>query len=386
MNEKIYLIDGNKQLREMEAQDYDGEDLLQTMLADHPDLLAGHQINESEPRRWMLVAREMGVPDMEGGANRWSLDHLFLDQDGIPTLVEVKRASDTRIRREVVGQMFDYAANALLHWPLETIRRSFEATCASNQQDPDVVVANLLDLPPEAEEEIESYWTAVENNLNNGRLRLVFLADRIPLELRRIIEFLNEQMHTGEVLGVELRQYAVGDLKAIVPRVVGKTTAAEKAKTTRSKGRQWDEPSFIYELQERCGSEYVSVATAIMDWARAIGLRETWGKGRKLGSFVPVYDHPSGDSHALFALWTDGDLEFYFYYHKSHHPFVSEEKRLQLLSKLNEIPNVTLVHSDIERRPSVPLAVFHEEENLKSLQATYEWYMSEVDRASSDNE
>ena len=28
-----------------------------------------------------------------------------------PTLVEVKRSSDTRIRREVVGQMLDYAAN-----------------------------------------------------------------------------------------------------------------------------------------------------------------------------------------------------------------------------------------------------------------------------------
>ena len=27
MNEKIYLIDGDQQLREMEAQDYDGEDL-----------------------------------------------------------------------------------------------------------------------------------------------------------------------------------------------------------------------------------------------------------------------------------------------------------------------------------------------------------------------
>ena len=51
-------------------------------------------------------------------AGRWTI--CFLDQDGIPTLVEVKRASDTRIRREVVGQMFDYAANALLHWPLET--------------------------------------------------------------------------------------------------------------------------------------------------------------------------------------------------------------------------------------------------------------------------
>jgi hypothetical protein len=46
----------------------------------------------------------------------------------VPTLVEVKRSSDTRIRREVVGQMLDYAANAVVYWPLERLRATFEAS------------------------------------------------------------------------------------------------------------------------------------------------------------------------------------------------------------------------------------------------------------------
>ena len=88
--------------------------------------------------------------------------------------------------------------------------------------------------------------------------------------------------HNVEVLGVELRQFAEGELKAIVPRVIGQTTAAQKAKITRAQGRQWDEPSFIDKLRERCGSEYVGGATAVMDWARSLGLRETWGKGGEI--------------------------------------------------------------------------------------------------------
>lgn len=36
------------------------------------------------------------MPGKEGEASRFSLDHLFIDQDGIPTLVEVKRSTDTR--------------------------------------------------------------------------------------------------------------------------------------------------------------------------------------------------------------------------------------------------------------------------------------------------
>src|SRR3954465_550471 len=110
----------------MEEAAYDAGSLLQRLLADHPDLLAGDQINDEEPRRWLLVTREMAVPGEQDGAGRWSLDPLFLDQDAIPPLVEVKRSTDTRIRREVVGQMLDYAANAVAYWSVEEVRSRFE--------------------------------------------------------------------------------------------------------------------------------------------------------------------------------------------------------------------------------------------------------------------
>ncbi len=55
------------------------------------------------------------------------MDHLFVDQAGVPTIVEVKRSSDARIRREVVGQMLDYAANAVVYWNLDHLRAMFES-------------------------------------------------------------------------------------------------------------------------------------------------------------------------------------------------------------------------------------------------------------------
>lgn len=78
----------------------------------------------------------MGIPGEEGGGERWSVDHLFLDQDAIPTLVEVKRSSDTRIRREVVGQMLDYAANAVVYWPAESIRAMPNGNSPEGQRQP----------------------------------------------------------------------------------------------------------------------------------------------------------------------------------------------------------------------------------------------------------
>jgi hypothetical protein len=99
----IFLRQGDE-LVEMAERPYELEDRLQELLARHPNLLAGDQIDPDSPRRWLPVAREVALRADEAGAGPWSVDHLFLDQNGVPTIVEVKRGTDTRIRREVVGQ------------------------------------------------------------------------------------------------------------------------------------------------------------------------------------------------------------------------------------------------------------------------------------------
>jgi transposase len=37
------------------------EDLLQKLLADYAQILAGEQINSQVPRRWLLIDREVGM-------------------------------------------------------------------------------------------------------------------------------------------------------------------------------------------------------------------------------------------------------------------------------------------------------------------------------------
>jgi len=90
----IFIIQNLDALVEMTHQPCAPEDHLQRFLERYPSLLAGDQVDVLTPRRWLLITREMPIPDREDGSGRWSLDHLFLDQDGIPTLVDVKRSSD----------------------------------------------------------------------------------------------------------------------------------------------------------------------------------------------------------------------------------------------------------------------------------------------------
>ncbi len=97
MTDEIYILKNDGQLEAMREQKFDLEDVLQQLVADHPELLSGQQIDPDNPRRWILVNREQGISDIIGGGNRWALDHLLIDQDAIPTLVEVKRSENSEI-------------------------------------------------------------------------------------------------------------------------------------------------------------------------------------------------------------------------------------------------------------------------------------------------
>jgi hypothetical protein len=244
---KIFLVGEDREhLITLEETGYVEEAMLQDYLVDYPDLLPGDQIDPENPRRWLLVAQEMGVPGEESGSDRWSLDHLFLDQDGIPTFVECKRAADTRARREVVAQMLDYAANGTEYWSMDRLRQAAAETAQRWGCSLDDEVATLLDGD---EESIEAYWETVETNLRQHRVRLVFVADSTPKELRRLVEFLNEEMSNVEVLAVEVKQFRRKTGKgqtALVPRVVGLTEAARE-KSSRPRRRKVTQQEFMAE-------------------------------------------------------------------------------------------------------------------------------------------
>ena len=225
MAERIYILDGGS-LQPMEEQRFALEDDLQKLLAEHPHLLDGEQVSPGNPRRWLLIKREMGVPVAAGESDQFSLDHLLVDQDAIPTLVEVKRGSNTQIRREVVGQMLDYAANASQFWTLEDLRRSFEETWGDDANERLRELLQNEDEEPDA----DAFWSEVATNLAAKRMRLLFVADAIPIELQRIVEFLNAQFRDNiEALAVEVKQFkseSADSGSALVPRVIGRTAAA----------------------------------------------------------------------------------------------------------------------------------------------------------------
>jgi len=144
---------------------------------------------------------------------------------------------------------------------------------------------------------------------------MLFVADKIPAELRRIIEFLNEQMDPAEVLAVEIKHYAGQGWKSLIPRVIGQTEEAREKKNPHTE-RQWDEKSFFQELASRRSSDDAEVARNILEWAKNKLPRFWWGKGKQDGSFFPILDH-NNISYYPIAVWTYGKVEIQFQWLKT---------------------------------------------------------------------
>ena len=272
MAEKIYVMDEQKNLEPLEESRFEQEDHLQALIADHPELLAGEQIRPDNPRRWILISREQGIPETPGAPDRWWVDLLLVDQDATPTLVEVKRGENNQVRREVVGQVMDYAAHATSTLDASKLRATFEQSIEEAGENPDDILADLLqDREPDADE----FWEQVSTNLAAKRIRLLFVADEIPDTLERVVTFLNEQMPNIEVLAVEIKRFS-GETsrQMLVPRVLGRVPTSSSR--GRSTSQRMTRQTFFDRFDDPGTRDAARRLLEVVDAVKGVGFN--WGR------------------------------------------------------------------------------------------------------------
>lgn len=274
---KLYCLNGGHISPANEAL-YQTEADLQRLIAENPRLLL-RSPDDSE-RTLYLIQQELPLQDTQDGPFAYSLDHLFIDQDGVPVLVEVKRSTDTRIRREVAGQMLDYAARLRMR-DVSKLR----AAASPTQGIP------------------ETLWPAVEGNLKAERMKLIFAADDIPDSLTVLIDFLDRNMAGIEVYGVEIKQYKTADGSALVSSsIVG--GGASREKSIARPRALWDVESMDAELERYGNPTLIPVVSSLRSFAEKIGLQLDYGCGTKHGLVRAVQN-----GRKVFSLtsWEKGD-------------------------------------------------------------------------------
>ena len=57
----MFMKQPTGELTRLNKTEYDSEKILQELIANFPDILAG-EVPSEDPQRWMLVKRELGIP------------------------------------------------------------------------------------------------------------------------------------------------------------------------------------------------------------------------------------------------------------------------------------------------------------------------------------
>jgi len=202
----------------------------------------------------------------------------------------------------------------------------------------------------------------------------------IAPELRRIVEFLDDQMDKTQVLALEVKQYIGTRTTTLVPRIVGQSIKAQDKKQTSARSgttHQWDEPEFMEEIRTRCGDQCVTAVQEILKWAAPLGV--LWGKGNVDGSLSVYFDNNTGRYWTFIVYTTAPRIEIQFQYMKNKPPFNSEELRRALADRLNEIPGISpFGDGDLGRRPTFPLALLANDHARRTFLAAFDWYISTI--------
>lgn len=360
MSNSVFTVSSSGMLTELTQSEFDNESIFQELLAKYPEVLG---LTTGAEQKLLLLKREQGVPDADGAGNRWSIDHLFVDARGIPVLVEVKRASDSRTRREVVAQMLDYAANGVAYWPITTLVASFEEDSRDQGEDPDIKLARFIgdDRTP------EDFWKQVEANLRSGRIRMVFVADSVPKELRRIVEFLNEQMTPAEVLAVEVRNYisSTGE-RTLVPSLIGVTERAQANKAATKQQISLSIEEWIAQFNELYGPDAALGISRIIEHLKSRGIGFVVSKTGD--SIIAKLETEDGRTAWPFLVRrSTGNFETSLQYLANRPAYASDEARQTLLDQIKTLPGVDITTKKVTGWPAFPVSMLLRDDLWASL-------------------
>ena len=269
---KLYTLTGS-QLSILDDAKFENELELQKLLEDFPELLPSNEIIGNPSL--FLVQREFPV-------STGYIDHLFIDQLMVPTVVETK-VNNPEIRRKIIGQGYEYLTSLSLELNgkriTEYAKRYWKDQYISQlQKRLNLSALNIKE---------------IDKNLKKPRLRLIFAADFIPRELRKFVEFINNASRGIDVYAIQYKQFRIEDNTIITVDTWGPTEGAihDKALSFGLLTRE-EFINKINQSQDLMPTEkktFVQRLGEILDLSEELGFSVSW-RSKSFNIVCPYHD------------------------------------------------------------------------------------------------
>lgn len=214
----VLIRQGGGEWRAPSSSAYAAEDALQDLLSKYPQLIPGVQPGS------------MACREFQTDAGR--TDIVVVEPDGSIILVECKLDNNPQVRREIVGQLFDYASRlgemGVDEFDAQWARRTGASLFAAQ----DFTDVDLRE--------------ALAQNLAASRFRLIIAVDAINPQLRRIVEYLNRITRDDTtIVAVEYARYVDGDVEILTPQTYGEDLAEVKTARQSRESQTWTQDDLL---------------------------------------------------------------------------------------------------------------------------------------------
>ncbi len=291
------------------------ENWLQKFIFDHPQILPIEDI-ESDFAPLIPLGRE--IPTGVG-----FIDNLFISSDGYLTIVETKLWRNPEAKREVIGQIIDYAKE-LATWNFNKL--DFEVK--KKNQKGILQLINEFELIEEQDK--HRLIDIIEKNLRRGRFLLLIVGDGIKESVEEMIEHLSTNAQILFTFGlIELQIYKVTDDNEdliIIPNLIVRTKEITRAvikienntqnivtvetdfnerKQSKYSRNTITESDFFEQLSNNTDKQIANYAKQILNDAIKNGYYIDW----KTSSFVVKLADPNGSGKmiTLFFITRKGE-------------------------------------------------------------------------------
>jgi hypothetical protein len=197
------------------------EEWLQKLLQKSPQLLPVAEI-DAIYAPLVCIGREVATA-------AGYIDNLYISPKGYITIVETKLWRNPEARREVVGQIIDYAKELkqFSYERLDKVVKAYNKSYFGKEQN---LFETMLEHQLLKEEDETLFVDLVEKNLFNARFLLLIVGDGIRDGVWRMTEFLNSTPNMLYSLGlVELEVYRLPtNEKLVVPNLLMKSHTVER--------------------------------------------------------------------------------------------------------------------------------------------------------------
>lgn len=299
------LIQDQSGVRPLE-EGFATEQELQTFLREHPDLMPLEEIELDAPGL-LCIGWEVGLAS---GAE----DILYIDQNGLLTVVETKLRKNPEARREVVGQILEYAAH-MSTWSPSDVERQAEKFFASPhcpKQYRGSTLKRALELFLESRGSptpfsYDDFLRQVQTNIERGQFRLVIAIDEPPEPLLNTVEFVNRFSERFEIYLIQLKRFRdlAKEQNIFVPALFGRVAGVAPP------GRVWDKESFLKQAKEKSpgGVPVLERLIRFSELQNAI----VWGRGASVGSFTFAFSGPGAKRLPAFFVMANAKMSFDFW-------------------------------------------------------------------------